>query len=107
VTEARRDVLCHQCLGEGCSECIEGFVTAEKEDNEIDEKPYKNLLSGGAFNDYVWFTKYNELPDPGTWKDQKAKFIKVIRWCDMVTARWREMMEERKKAAQKLSQMLG
>ena len=83
-------MLCLKCLGDKCEFCEQkGFIIQN-------EDAYKILSQSGdhLFKAYAWLKNHNQLPAPGTWIEQSAKFIKAVDWCDHVHAKWARKIKE-------------
>jgi len=58
------------------------------------------------FRSYVWLKQYNMFPEPGCWTDQRARFIRLVEWCDKVHSKWKAKQDEINAATAKLNAQL-
>jgi hypothetical protein len=93
----RWDLLCSECLGDGCRECKKGFIQQRGRPGDLVTGEGMDL-----FEAYQWLKNYSQFPAPGGYLQQSAAFVDAVRWCDSVHVGYMRARDRKNQDVEKL-----
>lgn len=92
---------CEFCIGEGCDECLEGWIQEESHPRDLLTNDARDL-----FQAYRMLKDYGTFPIQGGWLVQTEKFLRAMDVCDKSNGLFRNREAKKEESDRKLKEEL-